>query len=97
MPCRSWRRPPRCLTRARRGPAAGSQLQRHDDSIATVEGVLETALFRAGCILESNMGALEKLGWSRSSRTDKGVHSLATVRRGCPQSCRASSAPEFIR
>jgi len=65
-------------------PRAGSQLQRHDDSIATVEGVLEAALFRAGCVLESNMGALEKLGWSRSSRTDKGVHSLATVRAGPP-------------
>ena len=58
---------------------AGSQLQRHEGDTATVEGVLETAVFRAGGILESNMGALGKIGWSRSSRTDKGVHSLGTV------------------
>ncbi|KAK9846471.1 hypothetical protein WJX81_004698 [Elliptochloris bilobata] len=57
----------------------GLQLQRTEGDASTVEGVLETALFRAGSILESNMGSLSKLGWSRSSRTDKGVHSVATV------------------
>lgn len=30
-------------------------------------------------ILESNFDNLSKIGWSRSSRTDKGVHSLATI------------------
>ena len=59
---------------------AGLQLQRVEGEASTVEGVLETALFRAGSILESNLGALGKIGWTRSSRTDKGVHSLATVR-----------------
>lgn len=29
--------------------------------------------------MESNRGALHKIYWSRSSRTDKGVHSCATV------------------
>ena len=60
--------------------SAGLQLQRVEGKASTVEGVLETALFRAGSILQSNLGALGKIGWTRSSRTDKGVHSLATVR-----------------
>ncbi|KAJ9517195.1 hypothetical protein QJQ45_009046 [Haematococcus lacustris] len=34
---------------------------------------------QAGLIAPSNYGDLFKLKWSRSSRTDKGVHSLATV------------------
>jgi tRNA pseudouridine38-40 synthase len=48
------------------------------DPIA-IEGDLEKALFEAGMILDTNYGHLEKIGWSRSSRTDKGVHSLSTV------------------
>lgn len=40
---------------------------------AAVEKELETAIFKAGGIRESNLGDLEKIGWSRSSRTDKGV------------------------
>jgi len=45
----------------------------------TIEEVLESAIFRSGGILESNRGNLGKVGWSRSSRTDKRVHSLSTV------------------
>lgn len=41
--------------------------------------MLELALLRAGLIAASNYGELRKIRWSRSSRTDKGVHSLATV------------------
>ncbi|CAA6661864.1 unnamed protein product [Spirodela intermedia] len=33
----------------------------------------------SGGILDSNYGDLQKVGWARSSRTDKGVHSLATM------------------
>ncbi|XP_039780827.1 putative tRNA pseudouridine synthase [Panicum virgatum] len=44
-----------------------------------IESVLESAIFKAGGILESNYGKLQKVGWERSSRTDKGVHSLATM------------------
>ncbi|KZV25771.1 tRNA pseudouridine synthase-like [Dorcoceras hygrometricum] len=44
-----------------------------------VEGELEKAIFSSGGIRESNFGDLHKIGWARSSRTDKGVHSLATV------------------
>lgn len=44
-----------------------------------MEDVLQEALDAAGCILPSNLGNLQKIGWSRSSRTDKGVHALANV------------------
>ncbi|KAF2075399.1 hypothetical protein CYY_003278 [Polysphondylium violaceum] len=44
-----------------------------------IENDLEKALFKAGHILPSNLGDLERIRWSRSSRTDKGVHSLSTV------------------
>ncbi|PSC73076.1 tRNA pseudouridine synthase [Micractinium conductrix] len=46
---------------------------------ATIEDRLEEAIFKAGGILASNRGQLSKVGWSRSSRTDKSVHSLSTV------------------
>jgi len=45
----------------------------------TVEDVLEEAVYRAGGILDANRGSLGKINWSRSSRTDKRVHSLSTV------------------
>ncbi|KAL5102265.1 hypothetical protein RYX36_006592 [Vicia faba] len=57
----------------------GLQMQRDENARSTVEKELETAIFKAGGIRESNLGDLEKIGWSRSSRTDKGVHSLATM------------------
>ncbi|KAL9232545.1 hypothetical protein vseg_007646 [Gypsophila vaccaria] len=56
----------------------GLQKQR-EDNIRTIEEALETALYKAGGIRESNYGELHKIGWARSSRTDKGVHSLATT------------------
>jgi tRNA pseudouridine38-40 synthase len=48
---------------------------------STVDDVLEDALFAAGGVKTSNYRsrALARLKWSRSSRTDKGVSSLATV------------------
>ncbi|BAF11970.1 putative tRNA pseudouridine synthase [Oryza sativa Japonica Group] len=57
----------------------GLQKQRELSADSTIESVLETAIFKAGGILESNYGKLQKVGWERSSRTDKGVHSLATM------------------
>lgn len=36
-----------------------------DRSVRTVEGVLETALWEAGAIAESNYGDLNKIGWGR--------------------------------
>mgnify|MGYP001973419217 CR=1 FL=1 len=48
---------------------------------STVDDVLEDALFKSGGVKLSNYRsrALARLKWSRSSRTDKGVSSLATV------------------
>ena len=40
---------------------------------AAIEGEVEKALLAAGCIKASNFGELSKLGWTRSSRTDRGV------------------------
>ncbi|PIA58062.1 hypothetical protein AQUCO_00500175v1 [Aquilegia coerulea] len=57
----------------------GLQIQRDEPSFTTVEAELENALFRAGGIRDSNYGDLHKIGWARSSRTDKGVHSLGTT------------------
>lgn len=41
-----------------------------------IEGELENAVFKAGGIRDSNFGNLNKIGWDRSSRTDKGVSYL---------------------
>lgn len=62
--------------------AAGLQLQITQPG-GTVEDVLQEAIYKMGGILPSNHGNLQKIGWSRSSRTDKGVHALANVRNGC--------------
>ena len=39
--------------------------------------MLERALHNAGMLSEDNFGDLKKIGWSRASRTDKGVHAAA--------------------
>lgn len=38
-----------------------------------IEKELETAIYKAGGIRDSNFGDLNKIAWARSSRTDKGV------------------------
>ena len=43
----------------------------------TVEAVLEKALFLAGAIHEKNFGNIQKVQWSRTARTDKGVHAIS--------------------
>ncbi|CAM6104848.1 unnamed protein product [Calypogeia fissa] len=57
----------------------GLQMMRGPEAANTIEYQLERAIYKAGGILETNYGHLDKLSWSRSSRTDKGVHSLSTV------------------
>ncbi|KAL0533519.1 hypothetical protein IC582_027551 [Cucumis melo] len=57
----------------------GLQMQRNQLSHPTIEQELEAAIYKAGGIRESNYGNLNKISWARSSRTDKGVHSLATT------------------
>ena len=60
--------------------AGYSGLVSHKSSNAiTIETELETALNKAGCIEDFNLGNLERLGWSRSSRTDKGVHARTVI------------------
>ena len=44
------------------------------ENVPTVESHLEEALHSAGFITDRNFGNLKKSGWSRGSRTDKGVH-----------------------
>lgn len=39
--------------------------QSTDKEVRTVEGVLETALWKAGAIADSNYGDLNKIGWGR--------------------------------
>ncbi|KAF0716875.1 Aste57867_2617 [Aphanomyces stellatus] len=56
----------------------GVQIQENGD-VPTIEYDVREALFKAGCILESNYADMSKIGWSRSSRTDKGVHATAIV------------------
>jgi tRNA pseudouridine38-40 synthase len=57
----------------------GSQIQNAHANVRTVEKELENGLFLARCISEDNHGFLNKVKWSRASRTDKGVHALCAV------------------
>lgn len=50
----------------------GLQKQGELSADSTFESVLESAIFKAGGILQSSYGKLQKVGWERSSRTDKG-------------------------
>lgn len=58
---------------------SGLQANRELSELATIEGVLEKAILDAKLIKEDNYGDFRKTKWTRSSRTDKGVHSLCTV------------------
>lgn len=49
------------------------------EEIQTIERVLENALYQIGCISDSNHESIHKISWSRSSRTDKGVHAARLV------------------
>ena len=49
------------------------------DLYPTVESKVEQTLCDLGCIAESNKQSLGKIQWSRSSRTDKGVHCARLV------------------
>ncbi|CAM9268837.1 unnamed protein product, partial [Hapterophycus canaliculatus] len=45
----------------------------------TIEAELELALYLAGSISKDNFGNPRKVSWSRSGRTDKGVHAAAQL------------------
>ncbi|KAF5832298.1 hypothetical protein DUNSADRAFT_11835 [Dunaliella salina] len=57
----------------------GSSINRSLGDGATIEQVLEDAIFKANLVLETNYQSFSRMHWSRASRTDKGVHSLGTV------------------
>ncbi|KAL3657427.1 hypothetical protein V7S43_017745 [Phytophthora oleae] len=56
-------------------------LQMNDD-VETIEDELRRAILQAGAMRESNFEDLGKIDWSRSSRTDKGVHAGCIVFSG---------------
>jgi len=45
--------------------------------VKTIEETIEKALFDSELILDHNYESLQKIGWSRAARTDKGVHAVA--------------------
>ncbi|KAL1530086.1 hypothetical protein AB1Y20_001008 [Prymnesium parvum] len=53
-------------------------LQKNPNAV-TVEEKLEQAIHRAGGISDDNVGTLQKVGWSRAGRTDKGVHAVGQI------------------
>ena len=57
----------------------GLQIDSSDNAFRTVEGEMIKALTASGFVSESNAVDLAKIGWSRSSRTDKGVHASRIV------------------
>ena len=63
------------------GKYKGNTHNAHTPRGSTVDDVVEDAVFSWGGILLPNYRSrgLQRLKWSRSSRTDKGVSSLCTV------------------
>ncbi|OQR97332.1 tRNA pseudouridine synthase [Achlya hypogyna] len=47
--------------------------------VKTVEAELERALYEAGAIARCNYGMIQKIGWNRAARTDKGVHAAGQL------------------
>jgi len=43
----------------------------------SIESMMERAMLLSGAIQEENYGNLQKIGWTRAARTDKGVHAIA--------------------
>ena len=50
-----------------------------NDSLPTIEADLFKALCKAGCVSEANSDSIQKIGFMRACRTDKGVHAAAQV------------------
>lgn len=58
----------------------GLQIQMGPNPQRAIENVLHDAIYEAGMMLPTNRSDPHRLKWSRSSRTDRGVHSLGSVR-----------------
>ena len=50
-----------------------------NQAVRTVESEMETTLNKLGFINDFNFGDLKKIGFQRTTRTDKGVHALLNV------------------
>jgi tRNA pseudouridine(38-40) synthase len=61
----------------------GLQMNLDQPNVPFVEKELKRALLEAGAILPSNATSDSKIHWSRSSRTDKGVHAARLVISAC--------------
>lgn len=57
----------------------GLQLDEKNTALKFIEGELRDALVRVSAISEANSMSLSKIDWSRSSRTDKGVHASKVI------------------
>lgn len=58
---------------------SGLQLDEKNNALKFIEGELRDALVRVSAISETNSMSLAKIDWSRSSRTDKGVHASKVI------------------
>ncbi|CAK4072430.1 unnamed protein product [Aphanomyces euteiches] len=47
--------------------------------VKTIEAEIERALYEAGAIARCNYGMIQKIGWNRAARTDKGVHAAGQL------------------
>ena len=54
----------------------GLQIQ---DNVMTIERELANALFRCGALFDTNLNKINRIGWSRAARTDKGVHAASNL------------------
>ncbi|KAG9397045.1 tRNA pseudouridine synthase [Carpediemonas membranifera] len=57
----------------------GLQIQEGPDGLPTIEGEVFKALVAAGAVSEENAVSVHKIKWSRTARTDKGVHALRNI------------------
>jgi tRNA pseudouridine(38-40) synthase len=60
--------------------------------VTTIEQTVEKALFDSELILDQNYDTLQKIGWSRAARTDKGVHAVANF-----VNCKLSITSKFLK
>lgn len=58
----------------------------------TIEESIEKSFHELGLISSSNFGTLSKIGWSRGSRTDKGVHAILNV-----IACKLQLSDEYMK
>lgn len=58
---------------------SGLQLDEKNTALKFIEGELRDALLKVSAISEANSVSLAKIDWSRSSRTDKGVHASKVI------------------